>query len=50
MMLGGFDLTPFRNSPSPTLAVCVFILFMGIVAVVLLNAVIAIMVRQCCLL
>eukprot|EP01047_Picozoa_sp_COSAG01_P075609 COSAG01_NODE_13008_length_1650_cov_1.055448_2_plen_132_part_01 len=43
MMLGGFDMTPFRNSPTPFLAVFVFIVFMGITAVILLNAVIAIM-------
>ena len=43
MMLGGFDLAPFHNSPSPFLAVGVFVLFMLMMSVILLNAVIAIM-------
>ena len=53
IVLGGVDIDVFRNAPSPLAAVGVLVLFTFIGSVVMLNAVVAIMVRthhfiMCC--
>lgn len=45
IVLGGVDIDVFRNAPSPLAAVGVLVLFTFIGSVVMLNAVVAIMVR-----
>ena len=46
IMLGGFDQDVFRDAPSPGVAVSLFVLFTLVGSVVMLNAVIALMVRD----
>ena len=45
MMLGAFDIETFRTAPYWMLSVSFFMLFMVFVNIVMLNALIAIMVR-----
>ena len=45
MMLGAFELDPFQDARFPHLALPIFLIFTLLVAVIMLNAVIAIMVK-----
>jgi hypothetical protein len=50
MALGDFEVTDFKHAPgSPLVAVLLFVIFMFVVPIVMLNALIAIMVRDYCI-
>ena len=46
MALGAFEVDDFRQAAQPTLSVFIFLIFLFIVPIVMLNALIAIMVRM----